>query len=146
MRQYIFLICFIVVVSVIAADSSSQESAEKKEGGSSYTTKIPIESVAVARKKTGEDKADVAIATKLVATATKSTIVAIENDGKKEEEAARARRETKSSESLEDLKEAAVDQLKHGDKHAAGPNESDMAAGDPVKLEAKPVVRARRFA
>src|SRR5688572_30289523 len=61
MRQFIFLIVFIVAV-VIAADSSE----EKKEGeGDSFTTKVPIESVAIAKKKTGEDKAKVATATKL---------------------------------------------------------------------------------
>uniref|UniRef100_A0AC35F7Z9 Uncharacterized protein n=1 Tax=Panagrolaimus sp. PS1159 TaxID=55785 RepID=A0AC35F7Z9_9BILA len=194
MRQFIFLIVFIAVV--IAADNSSQESAEKKEEeGSSFTTKVPIESVAVAKKKVGEDKAKVATATKLkeknvegspseanlptisipettttksiklakvpteeiavahkklgeetkVATATKSSIVAIEENN--EEKKDRARRNANSSESSEDLKETAVDILKNGDKKQAhGPSESDMAAGDPVKLEAKPMTRARRFA
>uniref|UniRef100_A0A914QHD6 Uncharacterized protein n=1 Tax=Panagrolaimus davidi TaxID=227884 RepID=A0A914QHD6_9BILA len=192
-RPFIFLIVFIV--AVIAADSSSQESAEKKEEeGSSFTTKVPIESVAVAKKKVGEDKAKVATATKLkeknvegspseanlptisipetttaksiklakvpteeiavahkkvgeetkVATATKSSIVAIEENEEKKD---RARRDANSSESSEDLKETAVDILKNGDKKQAhGPSESDMAAGDPVKLEAKPMTRARRFA
>ena len=189
MRQFIFLIAFIVVV--IAADSSE----EKKDGeGSSYTTKVPVESVAVAKKKTGEDKVKIATATKLVeknvegspseanlptisipetttksiklvkvpteeiavahskvgeetkiATATKASIVAIEEEGKKEE--ARVRRDADSKESSEDLKKAAVEELKHGDMmQAHGPSESDMAAGDPVKLEAKPESRARRFA
>uniref|UniRef100_A0A914Y2W4 Uncharacterized protein n=1 Tax=Panagrolaimus superbus TaxID=310955 RepID=A0A914Y2W4_9BILA len=101
-----------------------------------------------------------------VATATKSAIVAVEDDEGRNREEIRPRRDVNSNESVENLKEAAVDQLKHDDDHnmhavghegavgqlnhddnihAAGPNESDMAAGDPVKLELKPKIRAQRL-
>uniref|UniRef100_A0A914YRV7 Uncharacterized protein n=1 Tax=Panagrolaimus superbus TaxID=310955 RepID=A0A914YRV7_9BILA len=188
MRQFICVIIFVAVV--IAADSLSQESAEKKGGEDSFTVKIPIESVAIAQKKVGEDKVNVATATKLavkhvegspsqanlptisvetttksiklvkvpteeiaiahkelggetqVATATKATIVAIEKES-------RARRDAnfKSMEAADSLKEKAVDLLTKGDHNpAVAPVEDSMTAVDPIKVEAKPVVRARRFA
>ena len=48
------------------ASSESKESGEKKDGkDSAFTTKAPTESVAVVKKKPGEDKAEVATATKV---------------------------------------------------------------------------------
>uniref|UniRef100_A0A914ZAX2 Uncharacterized protein n=1 Tax=Panagrolaimus superbus TaxID=310955 RepID=A0A914ZAX2_9BILA len=162
MRQYIFLIVFIV--AAVVADSSSQESGERRDRvdvdaeGSSFTTKIPVESVAVAKKKPWEEKVNVGVATKLaekridgspaqanlptvsidipetttksiklakvptekiavahkklgeeteVATATKSAIVAVEDDEGRNREEIRPRRDVNSNESVENLKEAA---------------------------------------
>ena len=212
---------------------------EEKKGGSSYTTKIPIESAAVAKKKFGEEKTEVATATKFevknitgspsdanlptisidkfetttksfklakipteeiavahkkigeeaeVATVTKASIVAIENENKEELTRVKKHSEpnSKSNESGEEesaqspsspvinkdeIKETAIAVVKPGEKepeiaavatipihsegsrvrrdekqHRPGPNEDDMAAGDPEKLEAKPKTRARRYA
>uniref|UniRef100_A0A914Z9W8 Uncharacterized protein n=1 Tax=Panagrolaimus superbus TaxID=310955 RepID=A0A914Z9W8_9BILA len=67
MLQYIFLIVFIVAAAA-ADSSSSEESAERiyvVHEASSFTTKIPIESVAVVKKKPWEKKVNVGVATNL---------------------------------------------------------------------------------
>ena len=155
--------------------SESKESGEvKKDGDIIAVAKVPTEEIAVAHKKAGEETE--------IATATKASIIAVSEESK------RIRRHSepnsKSNESGEEesaqspssavinkdqiKEEAAIARLKAGESepevvavakihdsrvrrdekrvHKPGPNESDMAAGDPVKLEAKPKSRARRYA
>ena len=163
-----------------AADKSSESKEsgeEKKDGDIIAAAKVPTEEIAIAHKKAGEETE--------IATATKASIIAVKEESK------RVRRHSepnsKSNESGEEesaqspssavinkdqiKEEAAIARIKAGETepevvavakihpaeesrvrrndervHKPGPNESDMAAGDPVKLEAKPKSRARRYA
>uniref|UniRef100_A0AC34FC83 Uncharacterized protein n=1 Tax=Panagrolaimus sp. ES5 TaxID=591445 RepID=A0AC34FC83_9BILA len=155
----------------------ADKSSEEKKEDTIVAAKVPTEEIAVAYKKAGED-------TKIV-TATKSSIVAVaeesrvrrhsEPNSKSNESGEEESAQSPSSPVInkDEIKEAAVAKIKPGESepeivavatapihreegsrvrrdekriHKAGPNESDMAAGDPVKLEAKPKSRARRYA
>uniref|UniRef100_A0AC35FHA5 Uncharacterized protein n=1 Tax=Panagrolaimus sp. PS1159 TaxID=55785 RepID=A0AC35FHA5_9BILA len=159
--------------------SESKESGEKKKDGDLIAAKIPTKEIAVAHKKEEIE----------IATATKASIIAVSENAEKKESRVRRHSEpnSKSNESGEEesaqspssvvinkdqiKEEAAIARMKSGESesevvavakiqhpkesrvrrdeknaHRPGPNESDMAAGDPVKLEAKPKSRARRYA